>query len=121
MKYLLSLILLTIIHSISNLTAQDYYNGITLNSPQKNSRQINACGVIRLEPGFSFKAENNKTFSLKSGVCILGDALSSAFEVGTFSDNFEYSDTQNTANFTNQHTVRFPNDIYYKFTLNKKC
>lgn len=120
MKPILSFVLLFIVNSVSNLIAQDYYNGITLNSPQTESGHIHTCGTIRLEPGFSFKAENNKSFSLKSGVCILGDAFSSAFDVGIFSDDFEYSDTQNTVNYTNQHTIRKPNDVYYKFTLSEK-
>ncbi|GAB6010243.1 polymorphic toxin type 23 domain-containing protein [Dysgonomonas reticulitermitis] len=49
-----------------------------------------------------------------------GDSFSDPINAGTFSSDFNYSDTQNTVNYTNQHTARTPNDIFYKFTLSKK-
>lgn len=55
-----------------------------------------------------------------SVINLKGDSFNDPIIAGTFSDDFQYSDTQNTVNYTNQHTVRTPNDIFYRFTLNKK-
>jgi RHS repeat-associated protein len=49
-----------------------------------------------------------------------GDKFNDPIVAGTFNGDFQYSDTQNTVNYTNQHTVRTPNDIFYKFVLNRK-
>ncbi|MDR1090409.1 MAG: FG-GAP-like repeat-containing protein [Prevotella sp.] len=58
---------------------------------------------------------SGKVYNLK------GDNFNDPIDVGVFSGSFDYSDTQNTVNYTNQHTVRTPNDIFYKFTLTKKA
>jgi RHS repeat-associated protein len=52
---------------------------------------------------------------------VKGDSFNDPIIAGTFSNDFQYSDTQNTVNYTNQHTVRGPNDIFYRFTLTKKA
>ena len=49
-----------------------------------------------------------------------GNTLSNPIIVGTFSSAFNYSNSQNTVNFTNSYTARSPNDVYYRFTLNRK-
>ncbi|HML70292.1 MAG TPA: FG-GAP-like repeat-containing protein [Macellibacteroides fermentans] len=49
-----------------------------------------------------------------------GDTQSNPIVAGNFSTAFNYSNSQNTINFTNAYTTRTPNDVYYKFTLNKK-
>ncbi len=45
-----------------------------------------------------------------------GNTMSSPLEVGAFGSDFEYSDTKNTENFTNNYGS-FHNDIFYKFIL----
>lgn len=49
-----------------------------------------------------------------------GDTFDNPFDIGTFNRDFQYSNTQNTANFCNDDTTRLSNDVYYKFTLCKK-
>lgn len=45
-----------------------------------------------------------------------GNTMSSPLEVGTFGSDFEYSDTKNTGDFTNNYGT-FHNDIFYRFTV----
>jgi hypothetical protein len=45
--------------------------------------------------------------------------LQNPIVAGTFSSTFHYTNTQNTALFTNDFTNRSPNDVFYKFTLTK--
>jgi hypothetical protein len=50
-----------------------------------------------------------------------GNTQSNPIVLGTFSSAFSYSNSQNTGSFTNNYTdARSTNDVYYKFTLNKK-
>ncbi len=49
-----------------------------------------------------------------------GDNREHPIIVGAFNDDFWYSDTKNTAEFTNQFTDRSPNDVFYQFTINQK-
>lgn len=53
-------------------------------------------------------------------VNVQGDSFQDPITAGTFSNDFQYSDTKNTANFSNRHTVRSASDVYYKFTLTRK-
>ncbi len=46
-----------------------------------------------------------------------GDTMSNPIVVGTFSGNISFSDTRNTASFTNQYTGRPTNDVYHKLIL----
>jgi hypothetical protein len=47
-----------------------------------------------------------------------GNTLQNPVVAGTFSAKFTYSNSQNTANFTNTYTAaRSTNDVFHKFTL----
>ncbi len=50
---------------------------------------------------------------------IVGDNMSDPIIAGTFSSDFQYSDTQNTNNFKNTYTGQPTNDVFYRFTLTK--
>jgi RHS repeat-associated protein len=49
-----------------------------------------------------------------------GNTRQNPIIAGTYSGNFQYANSQNTTNFTNNFTGRSTNDVFYKFTLNKK-
>ncbi|MDR1716872.1 MAG: FG-GAP-like repeat-containing protein, partial [Prevotella sp.] len=55
-----------------------------------------------------------------TAVNVQGDTFQNPITAGTYNGSFQYSDTKNTANFTNRHTARAPNDVYYRFTLGRK-
>ncbi|MDR1416098.1 MAG: pre-peptidase C-terminal domain-containing protein [Prevotellaceae bacterium] len=67
----------------------------------------------------------SETYSATSGVIqttikgFVGDNMQAPIDVGTFSAGFQYTNSQNIANFTNTYTARTANDIFYKFTLTK--
>ena len=46
-----------------------------------------------------------------------GNNRSCPIDVGTYNSEFDYSDSQNTENFTNDYTGRPSNDVFYKFTI----
>lgn len=48
-----------------------------------------------------------------------GDNMSGAINVGSFSQAFSYSGSENTSLLTNQYNGRSTNDVYYKFTLTR--
>jgi len=47
---------------------------------------------------------------------LTGNTISTAFNIGTFGTAFQYSDSRNTVNFTNEYG-RPSNDVFYMFTL----
>ena len=49
-----------------------------------------------------------------------GNTRSYPIEVGTYNSEFDYSDSQNTEDFTNNYTGRPSNDVFYKFTINTR-
>ncbi len=53
-----------------------------------------------------------------TSTAVTGDSRDNPFIIGTKSENFDYTDTQNTTNFTNNNE-RSPNDVYYQFTISK--
>jgi RHS repeat-associated protein len=55
-----------------------------------------------------------------SGQPLPGNTLQNPIVAGTFGSAFQYSNSQNTTNFSNDLTNRSPNDVFYKFTLTKK-
>jgi len=46
-----------------------------------------------------------------------GNTMQTAINIGTFGGAFQYSDTQNTVNFTNDYVGRPTNDVFYTFTI----
>jgi hypothetical protein len=46
-----------------------------------------------------------------------GNTLANPVVAGSFSSAFQYSNSQNTDNFTNDYVGRSSNDVFYKFTL----
>jgi hypothetical protein len=49
-----------------------------------------------------------------------GNTLQDPILVGSFGLAFQYSDLQDTNNFTNNYSERSTNDVFYKFTLTKE-
>lgn len=82
-------------------------------------KELDAGTYYVVSEGFS---QNGIILTQVSGIVINlpGDSMQDPVIVGTYDNSFEYSNTQNTTNFTNQHTVRTPNDVFYKFTLSRK-
>lgn len=68
---------------------------------------------------FSFGQDIQDPYNINScdRVPYIGDYFDLPFPVGTKSDDFGFSNTQNTNLFTNQYTGRSTNDIFYEFTL----
>lgn len=100
----------------------DDYSGEGACSNTRNSyikRDLDAGTYYVVSEGYS---ENGVILTRITGKVynLKGDRFSEPIDAGSFSKDFDYSDTQNTVNYTNQHTVRSQNDIFYKFTLNKK-
>jgi hypothetical protein len=51
---------------------------------------------------------------------ISGNTLGKPIIVGSFENSFQYSNTQDTRDFTNIYSGRPSNDVFYKITLTKK-
>jgi|GEM_PF-120694 len=114
---------LSLLDASGNLIAyNDDYSGTgacssTLHSYLK--KELDAGTYYIVSEGYS---QNGIILTQISGIVINlpGDSMQDPVLVGTYDKSFEYSNTQNTINFTNQHTTRTPNDVFYKFTLNRK-
>ena len=50
---------------------------------------------------------------------IAGDTRANALDAGSYTTGFSYSNTQNTANFTNQYAGLSTNDVFYKFVITR--
>ncbi len=114
---------LSLLDASGNLiTYNDDYSGTGACSSSLHSylkKELDAGTYYIVSEGFS---QNGVILTQISGTVLYlpGDSMQDPVIVGTYGNSFEYSNTQNTANFTNQHTTRSPNDIFYKFTLNRK-
>jgi hypothetical protein len=51
------------------------------------------------------------------GYAQTGNTLQNPIVAGSFGSGFQYSNSQNTSNFTNNYSGRSSNDVFYKFTL----
>jgi RHS repeat-associated protein len=82
-------------------------------------KELDAGTYYVVSEGYS---QNGVILTQISGTVIYlpGDSRQDPVVVGTYGNSFQYSNTQNTVNFTSQHTTRAPNDVFYRFTLNKK-
>jgi len=82
-------------------------------------KELDAGTYYVVSEGFS---QNGIILTQISGIVINlpGDSMQDPIIAGTYDNSFEYSNTQNTTNFTNQYTARTPNDVFYKFTLSRK-
>ncbi len=49
-----------------------------------------------------------------------GDCLQEAIDAGTYSNSFDYSDTQNMKYFSGQYADENKEDVFYKFTLTRR-
>ncbi len=49
----------------------------------------------------------------------VGDTRENAINAGTFSDDFSYSSTVNTNNYSNRHAGRSTNDVFHKLVLSR--
>lgn len=104
----------------SYITYNDDYNGegkcpVVAHSYIKEELEAGTYYIV--SKGFNQNGIIRTTFK---AISINGDTFNDPINIGSFSDDFAYSDTQNSAHFTNAYTVRAPNDIFYKFTLSKK-
>lgn len=99
----------------------DYYGeGKCTNTSQSYiKKELDAGIYFVVSEGYSQNGIIKTTFSAQT-IPVKGDTFGSAINAGTFSDNFNFTDTQNTVNYTNAFTTRSPNDVYYKFTLSEK-
>ncbi|MDR1416099.1 MAG: pre-peptidase C-terminal domain-containing protein, partial [Prevotellaceae bacterium] len=67
----------------------------------------------------------SETYNATSGVIqttiktAAGENMQTPINAGTFSADFQYTNSQNLEDFTNSYTGRSTNDIFYKFTLTK--
>jgi RHS repeat-associated protein len=64
--------------------------------------------------GYSANGEIKTTIG---GAIIEGDNLPVPINAGTFYSGFQYTNSQNTTNFTNAYTGRPTNDVFHKFIL----
>jgi RHS repeat-associated protein len=83
------------------------------------SKVLEAGTYYVVSEGYS---ENGVILTNISGTVIYpqGNTKQNPISVGTFSSDFQYSNSQNTAEFTNAYTGRSTNDVFYKFTLARK-
>ncbi|MDR0714256.1 MAG: hypothetical protein LBF89_08370, partial [Bacteroidales bacterium] len=100
---------------------------ITLNSSYSGNQTFVATDWIKMIPGFSYTASSGSVFiaSIGNGNTLDGDTRENPIIVtanGTaqFAGNFIYTNTVNTANFTNAYTGRSTNDVFFQFTLTQK-
>ena len=104
------------------LAYNDDYSGTDACSTSLHSylkQELDAGTYYVVSEGYN---NNGVIYTRISGVAVQihGDTRQDAITAGTFSQSFKYSDTQNTVNYTNQHTARTSADVFYKFTLNKR-
>jgi hypothetical protein len=100
----------------------DDYSGIGACSKTAHAylkKELDAGTYYVVSEGYS---QNGVISTQISGmfVDLPGDNMQYPVNAGTYNQSFQYSDTQNTVNFTNQHTGRTSNDVFYQFTLNRK-
>lgn len=58
-------------------------------------------------------------FLAVSRATVAQNGMSGAVDVGNMASSFTYTDTKNTADYGNNHTMRSPCDVFYKFTLTR--
>ncbi|WP_291528454.1 FG-GAP-like repeat-containing protein [Bacteroides sp. UBA939] len=136
-KFTLSQKMQVIIRNCGSAVADTYLSLLnasgTLITSNDNYSLLDACGDPRqacikrvLDAGTYYAvsegySQNGVIQTQILGMLIpVGDTREDAIFVNTFDNDFEYSDTRNTANYTNQHTGWASNDIFYRFSLTKK-
>ena len=104
------------------LAYNDDYSGTDACSTSLHSylkQELDAGTYYVVSEGYN---NNGVIYTRISGVAVQihGDTRQDAITAGTFGRSFEYSDTQNTDNYTSQHNGKTSNDVFYKFVLSRK-
>jgi hypothetical protein len=96
---------------LATATAQPYSN-LVLNQPENEDKLHQATNSITFNPGYSSNWKSI-TANIVSAITYHPHIIIA----GTYGTDFQYSDTQNTALFTNSYEGNTTKDVVHKFTL----
>ncbi|MGV8139163.1 MAG: FG-GAP-like repeat-containing protein [Mangrovibacterium sp.] len=93
---------------------------LVLSSPESGTKLHQATNSITFAPGYSYTPNGGTLTAEIVQEPIPGDDLTNPIVVGQFNSDFQYTDSQNTNNFTDQYVGRPTNDVFYRFTLTRE-